>query len=671
MSRGPGAAGADGGRQRDEAFVTLMRSGDDTAFGLLFDAWADPVYDRISNRGFTTADASQIEGNAFSTVHRRLGQNGPEEPFRVMVMRASRQEMTSAEAQRVDLSLPVGPYAEDRLTRGSEVKSLAADPAVAAFLWEAVDVLGDQVREVLDLHYRHGFTATEAATVLQQPVPAIEDILRKVPAGYSAVVRAKIIWRQGQPNHDELAAAVAGQPRFDAAMVRRVAEHLRTCESCRDASQVPVPPIEVFAAIPIAIAPAGFKDGVVASLEGEGVSMKGSVSTPRPGPSAVVLGAVATDAPGALPGRPTAAPDPSADDEPGAPPSNDSGDRTGSILSAVPLAGAAAAGALGAEALSARATPEATAPTPEPTAEPTMLGGYGGSSGTSRPREHLASENRVVSPLDTPFVPRTDGDSDVAEKSAAAAGLAAFVGADAATATTGLSDGAGMGLGDPVDLRTDGSPPDGSGGSNTKRWALIGLATVGVLALLVFFLTSGGGSKKKVATGPAPQSTTTASDPALPSTTAAVTVTTVAGADPTTSITLQTTTTAKGAKPPPVTAQQNVTTTTNALFPNLKRTFLITGANPINTPLGFWDMSAAGAPNLRWSATSDTPITVLVSGPGFSSTQAAGSSASLCPGTVNGNTCVVAPGNYPYTLTVTDSHGHSLPETIVLTVERH
>jgi hypothetical protein len=309
---GVGGAAPDG-RQRDEAFVVLLRAGDATAFGLLFDAWADPLYDRISNRGFTTADASRIEAEAFAAAHRRIAQPAGDDAFRVLVMRAGRQAMLAADAQRVDLRMPVGPYAEDRLTRSAEVRSLAADAAVAGLLWESAEVLGDQVREVLDLHFRHRLSAPEVAGVMQETTASVEAILGKVEAGYGAVVRAKIMWRQGNPTHEALGQAVAGHPRFDTTVVKRVAEHLRTCQSCRDASQVPVPPIEVFAAIPIAIAPPGFKEDVVKTLEADGVSMAGSASsrtTSRASVAELAAGAAAATG-GALLAPPPQPDDPS------------------------------------------------------------------------------------------------------------------------------------------------------------------------------------------------------------------------------------------------------------------------------------------------------------------------------------------------------------------------
>ena len=184
----------DGGRQRDEAFAALLGSGDTAAFGLLFDAWADPVYDRIANRGFPTADASRIEVEAFVATHRRIVQQGAADPFRVLAMRSASQAMTANDAQRVDMRLPVVSYAEDRLTRSAEVRSLATDTAVVAFLWEAAEVLGHQVREVLDLHYRHHLHPTEVGAVMQDTPASVDAILSKVEAGYNAAVRAKIMW---------------------------------------------------------------------------------------------------------------------------------------------------------------------------------------------------------------------------------------------------------------------------------------------------------------------------------------------------------------------------------------------------------------------------------------------------------------------------------------------
>jgi predicted DNA-binding protein YlxM (UPF0122 family) len=225
---------------------------------------------------------AELSAGTFGATHRRLTEQSTTDPFRVVLFRAARQETVAAADRRVDLHMPVGPYAEDRLVRGADAAGLAADPAVAALLWQAADVLGDQARDVLDLHHRHQFSPAEIAAVMNLTPDAVEDILRKVPKGLTAVVRSMVVWRQGAPAHDELATALAGSNGFDTSTVRTIAEHQRTCEACRDAGKLSVEPLAVFKAIPLSVAPVGFKEIVVERLHEEGLPIEGSVSY-RPG----------------------------------------------------------------------------------------------------------------------------------------------------------------------------------------------------------------------------------------------------------------------------------------------------------------------------------------------------------------------------------------------------
>ena len=470
----------DGGRPRDEAFTTLLRSGDATAFGLLFDAWADPVYDRISNRGFTTADSAAIESDAFLATHRRLAQQAVDDPFRVVVMRAANQAMTAADASRVDLRMPVGPYAEDRLVRSAEIGTLATDPAVAGLLWECAEVLGPQVRDVLDLHARHRLTAPEVAAVMHETPASVDAILSRVEAGYGAVVRAKIMWRQGSPSHEELARVVAGHTEFDTAVVKLVAEHLRTCETCRAASQVPVPPMAVFAAIPVAIAPPGFKETVVESLESAGLVMDGSASSHARQRRAA-------------------------------------------------RGGAAAAGAVGLAGVAAGAL----APPPGPDTPTTVVPPLGedGSTGTAATAGTAAAATAAAAAGSDRK--RGRGRSGRAEKpveTGRAVGLAAFAGppesaaeADPAYATRpGGGDGSG--------------PPDDAdpGGGSHRGWLVAAAAAVVVVALVAALVLSGSGAKRptKLATAPDHSTSTTAVSTTVAGSPTTAPTTTVSGTPP-------------------------------------------------------------------------------------------------------------------------------------------
>jgi len=437
--------------------------------------------------------------------------------------------------------------------------------------------------------------------VMQETTASVEAILGKVEAGYGAVVRAKIMWRQGSPTHDALGLAVAGHPRFDTTVVKRVAEHLRTCGPCREAAQVPVPPIEVFSAIPIAVAPPGFKEVVVETLEADGVSMAGSASSRPTGRTSVAeLGAA--EAAGSLLAPPPRPDDPSTVVPP-------LGDRD--------------------QVLTAAAAPPAT-----------------------RPRSRA-------------------GRNDKPAEMGRAVGLAAFAGpmesgpaAQDVAYTTPADGGAGGDAG-----------AGGPGGGGSKRgWVLAAVAAVAVVAVLAGVILSGSGSKQpaKLATASSRLTTTTSVAPSTgptlaPTTTAAGTVTTVAAPGSSTSTTAKaTTTTVKGAQAPATTVKA-ATTTTAAPFPNVTLNYLI---NTI-TIAGSWDTTVPNAPQAIWSVTADQPVTVSLSGPALSSSDASGRVA-LCPGTlggVSGNICTATAGSYTYTLNVVDQLGRTVrTETRVLTV---
>ncbi len=622
---GPTGSGSDrdGGRQRDEAFAELLRGGDVAAFALLFDAWADPIYDRISHRGFTTADVSRIESDAFVATHRRIVQQGAIDPFRVLILRSTSQAMSAHETDRVDLRLPVGPYAEDRLTRSAEVRTLATDPAVVSFLWEAADVLGLQVREVLDLHYRFGLTNAEVAAIMQETTASIDAILSKVEAGYNAVVRSRIMWRQGGPTHDALAQVVAGHRTFDTSVVKLVAEHLRTCQECRDASQVPVRPIAVFAAIPLSMAPPGFKEGVVENLTASGVDMKASASTRRTATAATAASAA---------------------------------EIVGAVEIATPPNPSTGAGALGLDAgmrggedrdVAARGVARKPA------------------KGRSGRKEDAAAAATGLAVGLAAFAGPIDAPDEAAVATPAGADASPEAALDATPAYAPVPDAPGEGSDGPV-----GQEPPSSG--SRKGWLLAAAAAAVVVIVLAVVVLGGSGSKHpaKVAIANSHQSTTTVSPTTLaagtattaaPSTTVAVTVTTAAGSSTSTS----TSTTAKGSPATTIvtktTGGNGVTTTTAVPFPTVNLSFVISGQNPIapNPSTGGWDETNSGAPRAQWTVTASGPITVTMSGPNLSSTStSANPGVLLCPGNLGGSTgtiCTTAAGSYHYTITVKDN----------------
>jgi len=614
------AATATGGHERDAAFVALVRAGDPSAFGMLFDLWADPVYDRISHRGFTTADVCELSTDTFATVYRRLDQHTSTDPFRVLVFRAASQQTIAAESHRVNLRLPVGPYAEDRLSRAADAPSLAADPAVATLLWQTADVLGDRVREVLDLHYRHGLTSPEIATVLNESVDTVDDILAKLPMGFGAVLRAQVLWRQGTPNHADLARALPDDGHFDTDTVRAIAEHQRDCSMCREESRLNVDPIDVFAAIPAVVAPIGFKEVVVERLAEFDIPITGSASYHAPEPE-------------------------------GAEVEDDSEDSAaGAAVGAAGL-GAAGLAATAAVATAAVATDGVAAVA------------------------HASTSTGPTALISSDAGPAADIGSGSVAASRSTSGAATSPGAGASPSTHAAPTSASTGA---ASAKSPPSPPpslvidplaDEANTNGNRRMLIVGLAVIAlvVVGVLVVLVKSSGGSKPSGLTSSGvsrPVITTTTAGASTDATPVPDAPAEAPAAESTTTLESSPTTIVVGVVPSNPTPTAAPTTTVPP-FPVFSDATL-TIANP-NPSQPTWTMGPSG-PSISWKITANQPVTVLVSGANFSSSSAQGST-NLCPGSVSGSTCTASKGLYPYKLVVTDQLGRTVfTKTVVLTV---
>jgi hypothetical protein len=98
-------------------------------------------------------------------------------------------------------------------------------------------------------------------------------------------VRARVLWRGGEPQCGDLADALgdAHVERFDAAAVRVTTAHAETCELCQERRRLRLDPAALFAAVPIMGAPVLLKQRVAHALAAEGVPM-GTAATAPPTP---------------------------------------------------------------------------------------------------------------------------------------------------------------------------------------------------------------------------------------------------------------------------------------------------------------------------------------------------------------------------------------------------
>jgi hypothetical protein len=71
---------------------------------------------------------------------------------------------------------------------------------------------------------------------------------------------------------------------------------------------------------------------------------------------------------------------------------------------------------------------------------------------------------------------------------------------------------------------------------------------------------------------------------------------------------------------------------------------------------------------ISWDVAADQPVTVVVSGPNFSSNWPTGSAEPVGPVAITGGLCGVDPGVYHYDLVVTDALGRNRSKVVQFTI---
>ena len=176
-----------------------------------------------------------------------------------------------------------GPSAEERLTCATSAADTASDPEAAAVLREAAHALDEQTRDILDLHFRLGLTRNEVAAVLGEQPDKVAQTITKFPPALAVLTRARVLWRGGSPEDDGLQEALAAENvvSFNVSAVRTINRYAKDNDRARARSLMGIPPVELFAAIPLADAPAGLKTAVASLLVTESVPMDGSAFVKR------------------------------------------------------------------------------------------------------------------------------------------------------------------------------------------------------------------------------------------------------------------------------------------------------------------------------------------------------------------------------------------------------
>ncbi len=291
-------------------------SGDERAFGRLFDQWFDPVFDvawRILRDQGTAAEVAQ---DVFLVAWQRLGDLEQPGSFGGWVRRIARNRALN----RLDRERRSRPDSEaaaatlDRSAPDVDMTAALGEREQNELVWAAAAALGERDTSLLDLHLRHGLERSRdrgrAGGHAQQRAPA------------AAPAQGQARWSRSGPGCCGGAAAhraPGSTGRWPMPASRRSAP--RPCGSstatpgtaprARNASELRLAPEALFAVVPIGVAPADPQGrGRVGAGGGRGARCPGRAPSAAGRPARATPAARATRQGRATPGRARPAPSP-------------------------------------------------------------------------------------------------------------------------------------------------------------------------------------------------------------------------------------------------------------------------------------------------------------------------------------------------------------------------
>lgn len=283
------------GERTDTDLVLAVTGGESSAFGELFDRWFNSSWNVARNILRDDDLAADVAQDALLNAWQRLDQLDNPDAFGGWLLRITRNRaLTRLERERRsqatgddvvsglrDAGAPEPTGAEKPL--GPDTISEVRDRQ--ELLWAAAGALGEKEASLLDLHLRHGLGPAEIAEELGVEANNAHQQLYRLRTKLGDAIGSYLLWRNGRPLCDGLAAAVSGDVAFDKSVARAVARHQKNCDACAERRSGLVDPSKLFAGVPLVLVPTHLKANAAAALHSAGVptssagSAGGSAST--------------------------------------------------------------------------------------------------------------------------------------------------------------------------------------------------------------------------------------------------------------------------------------------------------------------------------------------------------------------------------------------------------
>ena len=255
----------------DAELARAAALGDQSAFGAIYDRYADRLHDFCVGMLRDRDAAADCVQDVFVTAATRLGQLREPDRLRSWLYAIARNEALARirERRREQPSeqLPETPSGEP------DPATLAARGELAELIGEACGGLSDRDRTVLELSYRRGLDGPELAEALGVSHSNANNLVGRLRENMERSLGALLVCRHAAADPErcpELAALLEHwDGKFTVLMRKRVARHIEGCAVCEEDRRRMVNPVALLGSVPVFVpAPAWLREHTLTQVAG-------------------------------------------------------------------------------------------------------------------------------------------------------------------------------------------------------------------------------------------------------------------------------------------------------------------------------------------------------------------------------------------------------------------
>jgi len=246
----------------DADLVRRALARDQQAFAALYDRYTDKLYDYARRQTGNAADAGDIVQDTFVLAIQRLHQLRDPSLVRPWLYAIARSEVHRRHRRVNKLQFTEPDEQAAMSSGGPTADDLVHQQELRALFAEAANGLDPSDREVLDLHLRHSMTGAEIAATLGIPERQVAVVVGRVRERLGRSIGVVLLART--PKCGELVdlQRIEGTP-LTVLSRKRLARHIEGCLTCSQQLSERMRPETLLAALPIALAPAFLRNGVL------------------------------------------------------------------------------------------------------------------------------------------------------------------------------------------------------------------------------------------------------------------------------------------------------------------------------------------------------------------------------------------------------------------------